>query len=193
MCKATLILAAGGSKRLQRPKQLLVWNDYTLLEHCINKVTKTNTHTFVVTGAYQDQVHAVIDSTAAQPLHHKNWQNGLGSSISFGVNQIIQKLPEVQKIMVVLADMPLVSKSHLEALWKVSNQTNIIISQFQDIKGVPAIFDRSVFPQLLQLSGDEGAKSIIRENKKSIHIVASEQLFFDVDTEENYTELLNIR
>ncbi|MBD0404875.1 NTP transferase domain-containing protein [Flammeovirga sp. EKP202] len=190
MHRAVLLLCAGNSKRLGRPKQLLEWDGKSILEHIIHQVQPLDVPIFGVTGGYQAEIAPVLQKNNIQEFFCSEWELGMGESIRFGIQSILKQKPDTQKIMITLSDMPLVGKSHFEALWHQSETSKIVISQFQKVKGVPVVFDCSFFPALMQLSGDQGAKPLIQKHFNEVNILSSEQPFFDVDTEEDYQKLL---
>lgn len=190
MSKAILLLAAGNSSRLGQPKQLLKWKEQSLLEHTLTKALCITQDIYVVTGGYQSQISPLLKKLKINELYFSEWKEGMGSSISFGLSQILIEKPELQKIMIILSDMPLVSEEHLLQLWEASKQHAIVISKYEKIKGVPAVFDQSFFSELQKLKGDQGAKQFLQKYKNKIQIIESEIPYLDIDTEKDYLTLL---
>ena len=89
-----LLLAAGSSSRMGQPKQLLPWGDQTLIGHQIQKLIKTGHPVHVVIGSNSELILPVIEKFPANILINKDWELGMGSSISFGIKQIIQNFPD---------------------------------------------------------------------------------------------------
>lgn len=189
---AVLILAAGEASRMKRPKQLLPWQDSTLLNHSINIASSLkNTSSFVVLGAYKDEIISTIDNPNVTVLYHENWQQGMGTSIGFGVKSI-QSHSDFDAILIVLADQPLVTISYLEELIQVSSSSEkgIVASQYEDNKlGVPVIFDAAYFKLLAELKGDQGAKGVLKNYEDDVFILQASDIVGDIDTYDAYTNL----
>ena len=101
-----LLVAAGASSRMGEPKQLLPWNNQTLIEHQLNNLLKTNTTTSVVLGANAEKISSVIDSLPISIFTNPKWQNGMGNSISFGIQQLLEKDANIDGILISLIDQP---------------------------------------------------------------------------------------
>ena len=191
---AILILAAGESKRMGEPKQLLPYNNSTLLLHTIEQANGIKyADVFIVIGAHFADVFKSIRGQKATILKNNNWEEGMGSSISKGV-ELIKKKNNYNRVLVTLADTPLVTKEHYEELISLSDETGkrIILTNYEDISGVPAIFDKSLFNELSILSDNEGAKPVVEKYKKEVLRMTSKIPFFDVDTKEAYQKLLKL-
>ena len=114
---AILILSAGASKRMGTPKQLLKWGKETLLENAVSTaVNVENASLFVVLGANAELIQQKI-TLNAEALYHKDWKQGLGSSIAFGVGTL-QKL-DFDGVLIMLADQPFVTSYYLKELINV--------------------------------------------------------------------------
>ncbi|OHX65329.1 nucleotidyltransferase family protein [Flammeovirga pacifica] len=188
-----LIIAAGGSKRLGKPKQLLEYKGSTLLQHSIDKAKNLhNAEIAVVLGAYYDELYPVIENEGVHIIKNENWSNGQGGSIATGVSYFANHQDRFSKVLIMLSDMPLVKVSHLGNLIEKSKDTKIVMSKYDGFTGVPAVFDQMVFPELTLLEGNFGAKSIVRKNKHSFGSVESRVPFLDVDTESDYLKLLKL-
>lgn len=191
---AILILAAGESKRMGEPKQLLPYNNSTLLLHAIEQANGIKyADVFIVIGAHFADVFKSIRGQRATILKNNNWEEGMGSSISKGV-ELIKKKNNYNRVLVTLADTPLVTKEHYEELISLSDETGkrIILTNYEEISGVPAIFDKSLFNELTILSDNEGAKPVVEKYKKEVLKMTSKIPFFDVDTKEAYQKLLKL-
>ena len=165
---AILILAAGESKRMGEPKQLLPYNNSTLLLHAIEQANSIKyADVFIVIGAHFADVFKSIRGQKVTVLKNNNWEDGMGSSISKGV-ELIKKKNDYNRVLVTLADTPLVTKEHYEELISLSDETGkrIILTNYEEISGVPAIFDKSLFNELSILSDNEGAKPVVKKYKK---------------------------
>lgn len=192
---AVVVLAAGNAKRLGQSKQLLPWGNSTLLEKVVKNVLAVDAHKFfVVLGAYSNEIIEKINLSEATVLINDNWQQGLGSSIAAAITEIDNKYPEVNAVLLVLADQPFISSIHLDAMIKLHlrEKESIIITRNEDYMGVPVLFPRKFFSELMLLSNDEGAKQIINRNKNWIKEVVSQDDTADIDTFESYEALHKI-
>ncbi|MFH6770108.1 nucleotidyltransferase family protein [Gaetbulibacter aquiaggeris] len=186
---AVLILAAGNSSRMGVSKQLLKWKYTNLLQHTINTVNEVNSENIVVLGANYSKIRSQIEDKNTHILCNKNWQKGLGSTISFGINYINNSLPHIDNVLIMLADQPLINADFLNQMIETQKlyQNKIICTLYQNEKlGVPAIFNNSFFEELLQLNNDMGAKNILQKYSDRILSVDGENLISDIDTIEDY-------
>ena len=191
---AILILAAGESKRMGEPKQLLPYNDSTLLLHSIEQAKAIKySDIFIVIGAHFADIFKSIRGQKATILKNNNWEDGMGSSLSKGI-ELIKKKNNYDRVLVTLADTPLVNTEHYEELISLSDTTGkrIILTNYEEVAGVPAIFDKSLFNELSLLSDNEGAKPVVKKYKKEVLKMTSKTPFFDVDTKEAYQKLLKL-
>lgn len=189
---AIVLLAAGASKRMGQPKQLLSWGVHTLIENAILETLKVNeARVFVVLGANYRLIHEKIENYPVTVLNHLNWEQGIGSSIAFGVSKI-DKLKMYKRVVVVLADQPSVQYQNITSLIHshVKNKSSISITVCNNYKGVPAIFQKDLFSELMLLSDDNGAKSMIKKHKYSVLEFVIDDEILDVDTLEDYQKII---
>lgn len=188
-----MLLAAGGSSRMGQPKQLLPWGNLTLIEHQIQTIKKTGSPVNVVLGSNANLVIPVIEKYGINIFIHKNWKNGMGSSIALGVQQITTKFPGADGILIALLDQPLISVSHYKKMTDIfqPGKRQIVISQSDSgWRGVPVLFDSFYFEELKQLKGDEGAKQLTVKYKNEITTVECGNHTDDMDTPEKYQDLV---
>ena len=189
---AAIVLAAGASKRLGKPKQLLPYKESTLLNHTITELLKLqNVDVYVVLGAYADAILLTIHKLKVTPLIHSGWEDGMGSSLAFGMKAITHK--NYDGVLVSLSDLPFVKTGHYQKLLAdFEQQKSIVITDYQNFSGVPCVIPSQYFSELQNLTGDEGAKPVIQKHKKEVSKVNSETPYFDVDTDESYEQLLRL-
>ena len=185
-----LLLAAGSSSRMGVPKQLLKWNNSTLLQHAINMVKKIDRDEIIlILGAHFDDIKSNIDTTGVTVIHNKNWKNGLGNSISCGINHIMKSYPQFENVLIMLADQPLIDSNYLNEMIETqhSNPDKIICTAYQNKRlGVPAIFNKVYFEELLRLNHDKGAKDLLNKNSEKMLFLDGSNLISDIDTMEDY-------
>lgn len=188
---AIIIPAAGESRRLGQPKQLLKWKETTLLGHCIQKARSLDPeYIFVITGARREQIEAEATNHQASPVYVEEWQEGMGSSIAGGANKIIEDHPQIDKLLIVLPDQPLVTESHLRSLLEHSKNQALVATSYNSKPGVPAVISKAYIEDLTQLRGDTGARNIFAQNKNDLKLVEPDFALKDIDTVEDYRELL---
>lgn len=191
---AILILAAGASTRMGTPKQLLIWEDSTLLKNAIKQSTAlVSEDTYVVLGANFEVLKNHIEGCSAHIIQHSHWASGLGSSIACGVKQLMHG--NYNRVLIMLADQPLITSTYLRQLLHVSTTSNqtIIASQFNHILSVPAVFDKKHFTELTHLNADYGAKKLFYKHRKALKkIILAQNILKDIDTPEDYASLREI-
>jgi molybdenum cofactor cytidylyltransferase len=147
----------------------------------------------VVTGGYDELVKKELQGINAEIVFNPDWKSGMASSIQTGLRQAM-KNPELKNILIVLADQPYVSASlFLEIVDQgIHKEKDIIASRYADgTLGTPALFKKSMFSELLSLSGQEGARKIVRSQPDRMETVDFPLGGIDIDTPGDYTNLLN--
>ena len=185
----TLILAAGNSERMGRPKQLLAWGEVTVIEHIVGQLLSVDTDpVYVVLGANHKAILNKLQHLNCSCVVNPNWQEGFASSLKFGVQEIIKTGHD--SVLVTLADTPTLPTSHFKTLKTGFRQANMAIvnSGFSNCTGVPTIFNESVFKEILTLKGDSGAGALIAQYMHKT--IPFGYPFEDIDTPEAYRELL---
>jgi len=185
-----VILAAGASHRLGRPKQLLPWQGKTLLEHASATLQSVFAdRVMVVLGADAELIAASVELGDATTVINHDWQQGMSASIRLGLTALP---PSAAAALLVLCDQPLITSSHYQNLlqsWQ-ANPEQIIASQYHGDLGVPALFPRAFFSALQNLTGDRGAKPLLREHAQQVQAIGLDQAELDIDTDEDFRRLL---
>lgn len=188
---AILILAAGESRRMGRPKQTLPVGDQTLLQTVISECLTTKIGpVFLVTGAYQQEVQESIQPEEITTVHNSDWKEGMGRSLARGVEEIAQ-LSHIDNILLVLGDQyQLTADSLIKFIDSFhSSEKSIGISVFAGGSGPPAIFSRHWFSQLMNLTGDEGARPLVKANQTEVLRISLPEAAADLDTPEDFERL----
>jgi CTP:molybdopterin cytidylyltransferase MocA len=187
---ACIILAAGGSTRLGLPKQLLQLEQKSLLRRaCETALDLDVAEVVVVLGFEMDRMKRELNDLPVKVLPNQRWKEGIASSIRVGV----EALPHsIDAAMVILCDQPFVPPAHLRRLIEAcSVQTPIAATAYPNAPGVPACFARVVFPELLSLEGDAGAKRIIAHHRHEVAEFPCPEASIDIDTLADYQNHLN--
>lgn len=187
-----LLLAAGSSTRMGQPKPLLPWGSKTLIEYQIRTLLKTGQPVLVVLGSNADIIVPVIENSGVDIVVNSQWENGMGSSIATGINELTRSFPESAGALIALLDQPLVTTAHLEKMLQTfqPGHRQIIVSRSSSgWQGVPVLFDKSYFEQLKKLNGTTGAKSIVQQHLNAVVTVECGDMLEDMDTPESYQRL----
>lgn len=187
-----LILAAGNSSRMGAIKLLLPWQGNTLLGHVIKQAETSNAvQIVVVLGANAKHIKDEVFTNRATFIENPQWEQGLGSTIAYGVNYLKTTLANIDGLMVILADQPLLDTNYLNEMmlqFGISNKG--IVATFYDGKaGVPAIFNKTYFSELEQLRDDYGARALMVQHKNDIFKIEVKSNTDDIDTLEDYYRL----
>lgn len=163
-----IVLAAGSSTRLGRPKQSIVLDDETLLQRAERVARSVADEVIVVTEQ--------LNPDAAE---------GIASSIRTGV----RLAGGDARILITLCDQPLITAEHLRALLDVN--APIVATGYAGTAGAPAVFAPSLIPELLALRGDRGARAVIEAHRNIAKVIPFEDAAVDIDREDDVRELLS--
>ena len=191
---AIVILAAGTSARLGSPKQLLTYKGKNLLRHSVDEALKTGCQSvFVVLGANIELMHGELKDKPVNIVENKNWQEGMASSIRCGLENISKTIHRPDCVIFMVCDQPHVTSSLLLNLLEKRNETGmpIVASSYNDKTGTPALFHKTIFPALMELIGDKGARKLIADNPDKVATVPFPEGITDIDTKEDYKKLVS--
>lgn len=186
-----IILAAGESSRLGFPKQMLLYKGKTLLELAIEAGLKSKCRPVsVVLGANSTVIEDGIKQFDVNIIHNTNWAKGIASSIIAGITNL-QKNEETDSVVIMLCDQPFVTGATINSLLYKQQETGkkIVASTYKDTVGVPVMFNKSFFGELLLLHGHEGAKKILSNHPNHIVTIPFEKGGIDIDTLVDYENL----
>lgn len=188
-----LLLAAGSSTRMGTPKQLLTYKGLSLLRRTAQEGLLVKPETMlVVLGAEEKRIKEEIKDLEVDWVLNEQYEEGMASSIRRGLQSILERNAVLQRVMIMVCDQPHVNAGHLASLLLASfrsSDVKIVASEYKNTKGVPALFDKSLFPELLQLNGDVGARFLMEKYKEETVGVPFPLGAVDVDTIEDYQEL----
>jgi molybdenum cofactor cytidylyltransferase len=189
---AAVILAAGGSSRLGQAKQLLKFRGETLVRRAVRAAAEAGCEpTVVIVGESAPAIRPELRESAALMLENREWRRGLGTSIRRGTEFVLQCVPDVDALLLLVCDQPLLEAGTIVALVAEQEKSGklIIASSYAGTFGVPALFDRSRFAALLALPDDSGAKSLIEARPQEVGSVSFEAGAIDIDTPEDFERL----
>lgn len=184
-----VLLAAGASSRLGQSKQMLPVEGVPLLEHAAKTALASGVKDVIVILGANEQPHLnAIQTLPVTTIANHYWKSGIGSSIKSGLNYLIRKSPDTEAVILMVCDQPSLTPQHLRNLIETFNQTKapIVASQYANTLGVPALFARSFFTNLLMLRDEQGAKKLIEQFQTQVKPVDFPEGSIDIDTQEDY-------
>ncbi|HLJ29596.1 MAG TPA: NTP transferase domain-containing protein [Candidatus Angelobacter sp.] len=166
---AAVVLAAGMSRRMGTPKQLLELDGKVLLQHTLENVRGSGIDEIVlVLGFAADAVRQQISINGLKVVVNPEYQQGMGTSLRAGLAAVS---PQAKGGLIVLADQPLIRPGTLTQLmaYHHEHQPQILIPAYKGFRGNPVLLDREVFPELMSLNGDVGCRAIFGSHTENIH------------------------
>jgi molybdenum cofactor cytidylyltransferase len=194
---ATIILAAGASTRMGRPKQLLPIQGQRQGQSLLRQMTETalvagGPSVVVVLGAYQEHIQPQIRDLPVQIVFNPHWSRGMGTSIGCGVNALLEQATPLKAVILLLCDQPFVSPFLLTQLRElyIATQAPIVASAYANTWGVPVLFAAQLLPELARLEPQAGAKAILQKYRAMVVTVDFPLGGIDLDTMDDYQAYL---
>ena len=188
-----IILAAGNSSRLGRPKQLLIHHGKTLLQHVYDEAIEAClSPVIVVFGAYEEEIEATMKDAPLQKVVNNEWRTGMASSIKAGLLELAKFAGQVENVIISVCDQPLISAKIFTSLIEEQQHTgkSIIASSYADTLGTPVLFNKQHFFNLFQLQGNEGAKKLLQIYAADTSSIIFKDGQTDIDLESDYLDLI---
>lgn len=182
---AGIVLAAGGSSRMGRPKQLLPFRGRSLLRHAAGVALAGGCDPVVVVlGAGADRLRAELDGLPVTTAENPDWEQGPGTSVRAGVAAV----GAADAVVFLLCDQPLVDAAHVRRLVAAHRATGrpMVASGYGGSVGVPALFARACFPALLATPPAAGAKPLLTRDPDAVAVVSFPAGAVDLDTPADY-------
>jgi molybdenum cofactor cytidylyltransferase len=181
-----LVLAAGGSSRLGQPKQLLPFRGATLLDHTLGTARACGFDQLicVIGGGVVDQIRAAVDLTGADVIENHDYGQGCSSSIALALEAVA---PATEVLVLMLGDQPGVTPATVAALLDGRGDAPLALCGYEDGRGHPFAFARTLFPELEALHGDKGVWKLQDRYEDVLAVVpVAGPIPRDVDTWEDY-------
>jgi molybdenum cofactor cytidylyltransferase len=190
-----VVLAAGRSSRLGRPKQLLPFGNEPLLRYTVRRILKSSLdEVLVVVGHEAEAVTATIADLPVRVIVNPDAALGQSTSVQAGLANLA---PQTEAVVFFLGDQPGIDATIIDALvaaWRES-RAPVVAPRYRDGIGNPVLFDRSAFAELASLDGDSGARPIVREHERAgdlLLVPVDRPRPRDIDTEADYAALLGL-
>jgi molybdenum cofactor cytidylyltransferase len=188
-----VILAAGSSSRMGTSKQLLQVGGETLLERVVTCSLNSKISNVTVVLGSNSEIHSrVLKNKRVQVLVNPDWALGVGNTIKFSLKKLLENNINVQGVMFMVCDQPHISTVHLNNIIDrfIEESPVAVASQYKGTYGVPAIFDRIAFSNLLSISDQAGAKTVLQNWEGDLRLVSFNGGEIDLDTPEEYKQYL---
>ncbi|RMA72695.1 nucleotidyltransferase family protein [Petrotoga olearia] len=190
---SAVVLAAGESLRMKTPKQILPWGDKTVLETVVTRLLKCqyiDDEIIVVLGGNFEKIGPIFSKYEDHRLKivkNNDYKKGMLTSVWSGLNSLSK---DSEFILFTLGDMPLIKIQTFNELTRfaINNKTIILAPTYQGRRGHPLIVHKSQIPDIYQLSGPGGLRTLLSNHPErvSLHEVNDEGIIIDIDTIEDY-------
>ncbi len=185
---AAVVLAGGSSARMGKTKQTLPVGGVAMLERVLRTLRQSDVgEVVVVLGDRADEVRRKVSFMREKVVLNPRYADGLSGSLKTGVRSVD---PRAEAAIIVLGDQPLVTRQTIDAMVEAYRRSRapVVAPFYRGRRGNPVLFDRSLFPELLKMEGDVGAKSVVDSNASRLLRVEVDDrgVLIDVDTPEDY-------
>jgi len=187
-----VVLAAGGSTRFGKPKQFALFEGETFVRRIVRAAIQAGcAPVVVVTGEDSAQITSELTRFTVTIAMNPGWSSGVGSSIRVGVQRAMDLAADLEASLLLSCDQPFVTAAVLAQLiqLRLTSGKPIVASAYATTLGIPALFDRFFFPDLLRLKEDSGAKKIILARPHDVVSFDFPAGEIDIDTVADYKKL----
>lgn len=195
MNTAIIILAAGASSRMGAPKQLLLVDGKTLIKRICETAMDTPCHPIVtVLGANRNLIRKETERMPITVIDNPQWENGMSSSIKMGLAGAYMTEEAIEAAIFLTVDMPYVNAELINKMIEKAEsdeKIEIVACKYDSQMGIPVLFKRTLFTDLLELTGDEGAKKVVLKNKDKTAFIDFPEGKLDLDTIDEYRNFVS--
>jgi len=187
-----VILAAGASVRLGEAKQLIRFEGETLLRRAAKIALASNCRPVVVVlGGKVKIFKEELSGLDVEIAENGDWEKGMSSSIKIGVSKMFELNSQIQSVLLMVCDQPFLTVDVINQMTRkyAESKALIVACQYGETVGVPALFDKSLFPQLKNLKTKGGAKKLIEQFLSETAVVSFPAGVFDIDTADDLLKL----
>lgn len=183
MAHNAIVLAAGGSTRLGRPKQLLHGNGETLVHRAVRLALATQPlRTLVICGGNAEDVRAAITDLPVEVLFNPDWREGLASSLRLAAATLAD---DERPVLIIGCDQPALEHDHLQRLLEgaTGSSSGCAASRHGDAPGIPVVVNALLLHGACELRGDKGLRGVLQALREgSLYLLEAPELEFDLDT-----------
>ena len=173
---SAILLAAGQSKRMNGENKLVKKiKDTSVINLSIKNIMASSVDELIIVLGYQKEIiEKIIDKNKSiKFVFNKDFESGMASSIKIGLKNLSKK---TESFFICLGDMPMVNKDIFNLLIKSKNNKEIIVPTYNGQQGNPVLFNKLMKEEIMNITGDVGAKTILELNKdKILNIEANDQ------------------
>lgn len=200
---AAIILAAGTSSRMgqDRHKLLLPLGDRPVLAHVLAAALASQARPIVLVLGHQihevrAQLAPYLNDPAVLQVENSAYRQGMSTSLLAGLRVLQREFPAIDSALVLLGDQPLLTTTIIDTLItaRQTNHPKIVAPLYHGKRGNPVLFAADLFPELLQVTGDEGGRQVIMQHRQEVATIelGSALPAYDVDTWEAYQQVVTI-
>ncbi|MGE5223925.1 MAG: nucleotidyltransferase family protein [Omnitrophica WOR_2 bacterium] len=186
---AAIVLAAGQSRRMGRPKMTLPWGTTTVIGQVVSVLAEAGLQEIlVVTGGARQDIEEAIRRLPARAIYNPDYSQGeMLSTFQTGLSALGE---DCKAALVVLGDQPQIQVEVVRMVIRAYQETRaaLVVPSYQMRRGHPWLLDRSLWPQALGLKNPETLKDLLKRNSDQIHylLVETDTILQDIDTPEDY-------
>ena len=183
---AGIIIAAGESRRLNSPKQLLDWQGDYLINHIVQVVQESKIQdTLIILGSRAEEIQTILHAGSGRIIHNTMWAEGMSTSIKKGIESLSD---EIEGVFILLVDQPFVDARLMNEMIARFSQTkaDILAPRVGKRQCNPVLFRRTLFNELLKIRGDKGAKALLKKYPVAWMEWHDPNLGLDIDSEDDY-------
>jgi molybdenum cofactor cytidylyltransferase len=160
-----IVLAAGASRRLGQPKQLLMYRGESLLARAIRLANEAGASPVLpIVGAHRELILSAVNFGTSTPVSNERWAQGISTSIHAGLDGLMRTAPRAGGVLIMACDQPRLTADHLRVLihrFALQSEPSMVASAYQEVLGIPAVFPPNLFARLYALEGDKGARALL--------------------------------
>jgi len=193
---SAIVLAAGESKRMGQPKQMLAWQGKTLLQHVLGNLINSDADEIIlVLGNEAETIRKSLPELPIRMVINRDYKQGMASSLRQG---LLVMDPKSEAFLVLLADQPGIGPEIINRVIRGFQQANpqrgICRPVYRGLKGHPVLMGVQYRKEILQLQGDVGARQILMNHPLDILEIEVEQdlVVMDVDTPDEYRKYMKL-
>jgi molybdenum cofactor cytidylyltransferase len=191
-----IILAAGKASRMGKPKALLPYKGNSFLFHTSQLAKSLNPSVLTcVLGHYYEPMSAhCLENNIPFILNHE-YEKGMSESIKCGLLHVLTTFPDLNMVLILLADQPKIDRFHLSAMLQRIRKHKLLLvcTSYSSTLGVPALFSKELFEEILEINGEKGAKTLIQKFAiNALNAILYEEGHIDIDTPSDYEKLIKM-